>query len=280
MTYPGAIDSFTTKVDDVDDVLAAHINDLQDALVNTQTELGTDPAGSATDLKTRLANALNAAGFVNLKASTILTIASGVITTTQNFHRVDTESSAASDDLDTISAAADGFVLFLRTVNDGRDVVIQHGTGNIVCTGGQSVTLGLTSDLAILIYDGVLSKWIALGLTGAGVLNAANTWTGHNEWNAGETHKYNAITGDETLDDSYFNVSADASGGAFTITLPPASGLAGTEYFVVKADDSANAVTIDGDGTETINGALTKVLSAQYAGCTLVCDGSGWLVKQ
>lgn len=38
-SFPGAIDSFTTKVDGVDDVLAAHVNDLQDSVVATQNFL-------------------------------------------------------------------------------------------------------------------------------------------------------------------------------------------------------------------------------------------------
>ena len=96
-------------------------------------------------------------------------------------------------------------------------------------------------------------------------------------WGAAETHKFNAISGAATLDGTYHTVSADASGGAFTITLPAASGLEGLEYVIIKADDTANAVTIDADGTETINGALTKALSAQYAKVKIVCDGSGWL---
>lgn len=35
--FPGAIDSFTTKVDNVDNVLASHINDLQDSVVAIET---------------------------------------------------------------------------------------------------------------------------------------------------------------------------------------------------------------------------------------------------
>ena len=49
-SYPGALDSFTAKVDNVDDVLAAHVNDLQNAVVAVETELGTNPAGTETDL--------------------------------------------------------------------------------------------------------------------------------------------------------------------------------------------------------------------------------------
>ncbi len=54
-TYPAALITFTTKTNQVDLVDAAHINTAQDEIVAIQTELGTDPAGSATNLKTRLA---------------------------------------------------------------------------------------------------------------------------------------------------------------------------------------------------------------------------------
>lgn len=38
--FPGSIDSYSTKVDNVDDVMAAHINDPQDAIVAIETLLG------------------------------------------------------------------------------------------------------------------------------------------------------------------------------------------------------------------------------------------------
>jgi hypothetical protein len=41
--YPAALDSYSTKVDNVTDVLAAHVNDLQDAVVAIETELGIQP---------------------------------------------------------------------------------------------------------------------------------------------------------------------------------------------------------------------------------------------
>lgn len=40
MAYPSTLDSFTTKVANTDLVRAAHINSLQDAVVNIETELG------------------------------------------------------------------------------------------------------------------------------------------------------------------------------------------------------------------------------------------------
>lgn len=75
--YPGTLDTFTTKVAKVDLYRAAHMNDVQAAIVAVETELGTDPAASETDLKTRLNAALNADGTLK----TGFSVASGTITT-------------------------------------------------------------------------------------------------------------------------------------------------------------------------------------------------------
>lgn len=40
MAFPTSIDSFTTKVDNVDDVMASHVNDLQTAVVALETKTG------------------------------------------------------------------------------------------------------------------------------------------------------------------------------------------------------------------------------------------------
>jgi hypothetical protein len=53
-SYPGGLDSYATKVDGIDDVMASHINNPQDAIVAIETELGADPAGSFTDVADRL----------------------------------------------------------------------------------------------------------------------------------------------------------------------------------------------------------------------------------
>ena len=53
-SYPGALKSYTVKTNKVDLVDAAHMNSVQEEIVAAQTELGTDVAGSCTDLKTRL----------------------------------------------------------------------------------------------------------------------------------------------------------------------------------------------------------------------------------
>jgi len=68
-SYPATLKTFTTKTDKVDLVAAAHINDLQDETLAIQTELGTDIAGSCTDLKTRLAVGMADSGGIQNGAS-------------------------------------------------------------------------------------------------------------------------------------------------------------------------------------------------------------------
>lgn len=61
-SYPGAIKNFLVLEDGVDKVIAAHPNDRAAEITAIETELGTDVAGSAVDLKTRLAVSINADG--------------------------------------------------------------------------------------------------------------------------------------------------------------------------------------------------------------------------
>ena len=105
-------------------------------------------------------------GYLQLTDSTELTISAGAVTATANFYRVDTESNAASDDLDTITAGtgvADGHPLWIRPENDARTVVVKHGTGNIKCPGGVDILLDDSSDILHLVYDGNLTKWLVVG---------------------------------------------------------------------------------------------------------------------
>lgn len=47
-SYPTAIDSYTTLVDNVDDVLAAHVNDKGDAIEALEAKVGVDSSAVAT----------------------------------------------------------------------------------------------------------------------------------------------------------------------------------------------------------------------------------------
>tara|TARA_R110000824_G_C14779367_1_gene631795 strand:+ start:97 stop:480 length:384 start_codon:yes stop_codon:yes gene_type:complete len=73
-------------------------------------------------------------------------------------------------------------------------------------------------------------------------------------------------------------IAVDASGAGRTITLYAASGNSGHQIKVKKIDSSVNTVTIDANASETIDGATTQVISAQWTSLSLVCDGSNWLI--
>lgn len=70
----------------------------------------------------------------------------------------------------------------------------------------------------------------------------------------------------------------DATTAAFTANLPAATG-SGLLFTFIKTDAGANAVTVDGNGSETINGATTKVLAAQYDKVTVIDGATGkWYI--
>jgi hypothetical protein len=85
-------------------------------------------------------------------------------------------------------------------------------------------------------------------------------------------------TANYTLTNADNIVICDASAGAFTISLPSAVGIAGRMYTIKKVDSSPNAVTVAPPPGQTIDGAASYVLSAQWKYVTVVSDGSNWFI--
>jgi hypothetical protein len=72
-------------------------------------------------------------------------------------------------------------------------------------------------------------------------------------------------------------VIADSSSAGVTINLPAVASSA-NKYLTVKHVGSSNNVVLDGNGSETIDGATTHTLSTQYDVVRVYCDGSAWHV--
>lgn len=89
--------------------------------------------------------------------------------------------------------------------------------------------------------------------------------------NSAKTANYTVLASDDIL-------FGDATGGAFTFTLPVAAGNSGKILRFVKTDSSTNALTLDGSGSETIDGALTTTLNTQYERVEIACNGTGWYI--
>ena len=74
-------------------------------------------------------------------------------------------------------------------------------------------------------------------------------------------------------------VLLNASGGAFTLTLPANSGEEGRVIKLKKISTGGNAVTIHRAGTDTIDGGHSIVLESDYAAVSLISDGGGkWFI--
>ena len=72
------------------------------------------------------------------------------------------------------------------------------------------------------------------------------------------------------------NETINCTGNTFTVNLPTAVGIQGTTYTLVNS--GIGVITLDANGTETINGSLTIVLSKQYISRTVQSDGSNWII--
>lgn len=110
------------------------------------------------------------------------TIATGIITIVKNYssYSVDTEGAAASDDLDTINGGQDGQIIFIRSADNGRNVVVKHNTGNIFNpqnnnAATRDITLDVTTDFVLLRYSSAVAKWIVVSSSFNSFINSKTT---------------------------------------------------------------------------------------------------------
>lgn len=70
----------------------------------------------------------------------------------------------------------------------------------------------------------------------------------------------------------------DATAGPITVNLPSLASFDTRIGTIKKTDASGNAVTVTANGSDTIDGAATKVLAAQYDTITIHATSSSWRV--
>jgi hypothetical protein len=166
----------------------------------------------------------------------------------------------------------------------GRRVrIADNGTkyGTITDSSYTSLTT-----VTVTLDSGSLSSpsVVALGVD-AGAIASEHTHTLSDITDAKDWAKKDPATDSKSADytivatDNGKLIKVDATGEARTILLPAAA-TAGNGFSVTikKTDASENTVTIDGDSSETIDGAETFVLAAQNDAVELRCDGTGWQV--
>lgn len=79
------------------------------------------------------------------------------------------------------------------------------------------------------------------------------------------TAAYTATTADDLI-------VCDATGGAFTVTLPAADQVQFLRLSVIRINGGGNAITIGG----TVSGAVNPTLASQYAAITVQSNGTAW----
>jgi hypothetical protein len=83
------------------------------------------------------------------------------------------------------------------------------------------------------------------------------------------------LTASATIKPEHSLVLVDTTGGSVAVTLPPARKCKG-RFYRFKKLVAANTMTLVGNGAETIDGAATAAISAQYGNHTIASDGSNW----
>ncbi len=91
------------------------------------------------------------------------------------------------------------------------------------------------------------------------------------------------VTGNTTLNNTHSTILVNCSGSC-TITLPTAASSynntdgIGRIYEIKKIDADADTVTLDGNGSETIDGATTAVITTQWESLTIQSNGTSYFI--
>jgi hypothetical protein len=177
----------------------------------------------------------------------------------------DSSGGAFTVTLPTVASVGIGFSLGIGKSDSSTNPVTIDGNGSETING--NTTYSLKSP-----YQGVE------------LISTATAWRVKQEF-GGEGGKSNAIRTVTNADSPVTStavddmVHCDCSSGAITVNLPAAATVgAGWHLNVGKIDTAGNAVTIDGNGSETIGGSATQVLTLPHEAMDIESDGTNWRI--
>ncbi len=82
---------------------------------------------------------------------------------------------------------------------------------------------------------------------------------------------------DFTAADGYVCLMTSGSIVDVKVNLPAIASNLGAIVVVVKVDAGTKKIILDGNASETINGATTLELASQWSKATVLCTSSGWI---
>ena len=126
----------------------------------------------------------------------------------------------------------------------------------------EAASLGCRSPWEVELAKLALENRIATYLQGGGATRGA----------------YRSVTATGNVVSGDYLLVCDATAGAITMALPSAALVPGRIYVFKRINSGANAVIVDPSGAETIDGAATHTLSAQWNSVTIMSDGTAWFI--
>ncbi len=179
------------------------------------------------------------------------------------------------------------------SIADGQFFIGQPGKAKLVVNASGQVGIGtITPTTALDVNGTIFGSNIGVGTTApatplqvVGTASASKIVVGTTspqttlQVKGGVSYAIATKKTNYTMTTSDFAILGNASSKAITITLPSAKN-AGMVVHIKKIDGSIHAVTVSGAGTDTIEGAATKALTAQYQSLTLLAGGKGvWYIQ-
>ena len=195
--------------------------------------------------------------------------------------RVDIYGNSSASIMDVLAIHSGNSVHFL-VFNDTSAAPMNRGigvTGGVLWIGGGTSDLGMNDGALYFRTDTFKFRARANGVT-ENLATEAYVTTAiaaipadqDNIWPyAAKTTTYITLATDGFI-------RADATAGNFVITLITAVGNTGLIQVFKKIDATNNTVTLDANTTQTIDGALTYVLSTEDQSVTIISDGANWHV--
>jgi hypothetical protein len=138
---------------------------------------------------------------------------------------------------------------------------------NITCDEAETLineaaSLGCRSPWEIELAKLALENRIATYLQGGGATRGT----------------YRSVSATGNVQSGDYLLLCDSTAGAVTITLPQAALVPGRIYVFKRINAGANNVVVDGYASETIDGAASYTLSSQWAGVTVMSNGTAWFI--
>lgn len=165
-----------------------------------------------------------------------------------------------------------GFVLFKG--NNGSQL---RNTAGFTAHADENWAVGANGTRFAIetVPNGSASRSDAFAITGEQVVQALqNTLHATKSF----AHGVATFTTTASLDKNQTVALCDTGSGAFTLTLPAASGCTDRLYRIKKKSGDVNVLTVDGNGAETIDGQTTILLATPYESIDVVSDGSNWFI--